>query len=115
MLNEITNYIKFYPKGRCLEIAIKTKDLLGNENQLKEEDLNPNNSHCGKAYYFSKSGKIVSVESFAYGQGYGTYLTKNFTLNSQGDTLTFNNQKGSKSIYIKEVLPKNWRNYKVDW
>jgi len=54
-------------------------------------------------------------ESPTYGQGYGTYLSENFILNSRGDTLIFDNKKGYKSIYVKEILPKEWKKYKIDW
>ncbi len=114
-LNKILSYIKFYPNGRCLDIAILTKDELGNPNQLKEENLDPNNSYCSKEYYHSKDGKEVYKESFVYGEGYGMYSMTSFVLNKTGDTLTIADKKGSKTIYVKEILPINWKEYKVDW
>ncbi len=114
-LNEITNYIKFYPNGRCLNITITAKDELGNPNQLKELNLDPNNSYCSKEYYHSKDGKEVYIERFVYGEGFGMYSVTSFVLNKIGDTLTFDNHKGSKSIYVKEILPIDWQKHKVDW
>lgn len=114
-LNEITNYIKFYPNGRCLNITIKAKDELGNPNQLKEYNLDPNNTYCSKEYYHSKDGKEVHNESFVYGEGYGMYIITSFVLNKTGDTLTIADKKGSKTIYVKEVLPESWKKYKVNW
>ena len=114
-LNKIVNYLKFYQKGRCLDIVIKAKDELGNISQLKEIDLSPNNLSNSKEYYYSKNGREIVKESFVYGEGYGTYVTLKFMLNSKGDTLTFDDGKGSKSIYVKEILPKKWGKYRVDW
>ncbi len=114
-LNKLISYKKFYPNGRCLDVAITAKDELGNPNQLKEFNLDPNNPYCSKEYYHSKDGKEVYNESFVYGEGYGRYLITSFILSKTGDTLTIADKKGSKTIYVKEVLPENWKKYKVDW
>ena len=108
-------YIKFYPKGRCLNISIKAKDELGSPNKLKEDNLNPNNAYCGKEYYHSNDGKEIYKESFVYGEGYGMYSMTSFVLNKTEDTLTIADKKGSKTIYVKETLPTDWQKYKVDW
>ena len=108
-------YIKFYPKGRCLNISIKAKDELGNRNQLKEDNLNPNNAYCSKEYYHSNDGKEIYKESFIYGEGYGMYSTTSFVLNKSGNTITIDDKKGSKTIYVRETLPIDWQIYKADW
>jgi len=109
-------YIKFYPNGRCLSFTVKVKDsLMSDTNILTKADLNPNNPNCSKEYYHSKDGKEVYKESFVYGEGYGMYSMTSFVLTKKGDTLTFDNYKGSKSIYVKEILPIDWQKYKADW
>jgi hypothetical protein len=114
-LNKLLNYKKFYSNGRCLDVVIPAKDELENPNQLKESDLNSNNSYCSKEYYYSKDGKELYNESFVYGEGYGMYIVTSFVLNKTGDTLTLADKKGSKTIYVKEILPANWKKYKADW
>ncbi|MCF6348452.1 MAG: hypothetical protein L3J20_09160 [Flavobacteriaceae bacterium] len=114
-LNSLINYKKFYSNGRCLNVVISAKDELGNPNQLKESNLDPNNTYCSKEYYHSKDGKEVYNERFVYGEGYGMYIITSFVLNKTGDTLTIADKKGSKTIYVKEKLPINWKKYKVDW
>jgi len=113
-LNKLINYKKFYSNGRCLDVVIKAKDELGNTNQLNEFDLDPNNSYCSKEYYHSKDGKEVFNEIFVYGEGYGRYIIMSVFLNKAGDTLTIADKKGSKTIYVKEILPLNWKKYNVD-
>ena len=108
-------YIKFYPKGRSLYITIEAKDELGNLNQLREDNLNPDNAYCSKEYYHSIDGKEIYKESFVYGEGYGMYSITSFVLNKAGDSIIIDDKKGSKAIYTKEILPINWRKYNVDW
>lgn len=107
-LNKVTSYVKFYSKGRCLTFSIP------NTRKLEEIDLNPNNKYYGKGYYYSKDGKTVRIENFVYGQGYGIYLIFDYTLNTNGDTL-IKIYENSKTIYVKEEIPFEWKNYSIDW
>lgn len=112
--NKVKEYLIFFSNGRCLGVSIPLKDEFGFENNLKEKDLNPNNSYCDKKYYYSNDGKIIKIESFVYGEGYGRYLIFDYYLNKDGDTLTMN-YKSTKEVYVKKNINKNWSRYKVDW
>ena len=111
--NELTKYnmyIKFYNKGRCISFLKPLRDSLGSI----YVDLNPNTSNISKEYYYSKDGNSIDIESFVYGLGYGRYLKFKYFLNETGDTLTqtYNN---TVSIYVKEILPPDWKQYPADW
>jgi len=108
-------YLKFYQNGRCLNFSISSKNSLNDKNKIRETDLNHNNPNYSKEYYHSKDGDEVYIERFVYGEGYGMYSVTSFVLNEAGDTLIFDNHKGSKTIYTKEILPINWKKYNVDW
>ena len=102
------HYIKFFPSGRCLSIFIPY------QNKLTETDFNPNNSYCSKDYYFSDDGKTIQVESFVYGEGYGKYITLNYTLTPGRDSLILK-QKHTQLIYTQTPIPDHWAIYRVDW
>lgn len=113
-LNKIIRFIKFYSNGRCLSFSISAKEEFGNNNKLKEDNLNPNNANYSKNYYFSKDGKKISIESFVFGEGTGLYVILDYFLSSSGDTLTMIHDN-SKEVYVKEKLPSNWKKYRIDW
>lgn len=113
-LNTIYNYIKFYGNGRCLFFSIPMKDSSSMPNLLKEQNLNPNNPHSNKNYYYSIDGKNIQIESFVYGDGRGHYVVLNYTLNDSGGVLTMQDQY-TKMIYKKETIPVRWNKYKANW
>jgi hypothetical protein len=114
-INESLKFIRFFSKGRCLAFSIPSKDYFGNQNQLREKDLNPNNTNYSKNYYCSDStGRNIEIESFVYGDGYGRYIRINYTLNTTGDTLFFVSPY-TKIIYVKEYIPSNWKRNIVNW
>lgn len=113
-MNQAIRYLKFYPNGRCLMFSIPIKDAFGMPNSLKETDLNPNNQHSSKNYYYSPNGKDIQMESFVYGDGQGHYFISHYTLDNSGDTLIMQD-KYLKIIYKKETIPTNWNRYKIDW
>ena len=107
-------YIMFYSNGRCLSFSIWSKDSLGNENSLKEQDMNPNSAHYGKDYYYGNTPNSLLIESFVYAEGDGRYLTFEYFINKDGDTIKMMDGK-DLDIYVKELLPKDWKRYPVDW
>lgn len=113
-LDRVINYIRFYPNGRCLFFSIPSKDKLGNINQLKEEDLNPNNQHSKKNYYYSSDGNNIEVESFVFGNGNGLYTKTRYNLDSSSITLTMN-ESSMRMIYKKIELEGNWKSFPVNW
>lgn len=113
-INQVNTYIKFYNNGRCLKFSIPIEDSFGMPNELKENDLSPNNQHYSKNYYYSSNGKNVQIESFVYGDGQGYYVTTNYIFSESKDTLIMQ-EKGIKIVYKKESIPLNWNEYKVDW
>ncbi len=113
-MNQVNAFFKFYNKGRCLMLHIPVKDSLGAYRTLKESDLDPNNEHCSKDYYYSADGKNIQIERFVYGEGKGYYTISNYILNESKDTLTLEHEY-LKTIYKKEAIPLNWKRYKVDW
>ena len=106
--NSYDTYLKFFKKGRVLEIVIPSKDPFGNPNKLRETDLIPD--FCDKTYYFSRKGDDFFIESFYRGLGYGRYSKSNFQINETGDTLTTIGY-----VYAKEIIPTEWKKYPVDW
>lgn len=100
-------YLKFYPKGRVTRFS---KSTLISQN-LVEKDLNP---HLANQGYYFYDGRKIKIETFVYGQGYGMYLMFDYFLTDNGETLTMYYQN-SKSIYIRERLPTDWKKYPVDW
>jgi len=108
------SYIKFYPYGRSLSFTIPTKDENGFELNLTRADLNPNNPFSSKDYYYSKDGIKIQIENFIYGEGYGMYVIFDYFLNETGDTLNMV-YKNSVDVYVREILPSDWKEYKVDW
>ena len=64
MYQNSKRYLKFYKNGRCLSFSISSKDSLGNENFLTNENLNPNSDYYGKDYYFSDASNSLYKESF---------------------------------------------------
>ncbi|WP_196890509.1 hypothetical protein [Aureivirga marina] len=113
-LNSVSNFIKFYNNGRCLIFSIPVKNAFGKPNKLKKSDLNPNNQHHSKSYYYSSNGKNVQIESFIYGDGQGYYVTTNYIFSESKDTLIMQ-EKYIKIVYKKESIPLNWSGYKKDW
>lgn len=113
-MNKITSYMKFYSNGRCLSFFIPVKNDFGSDNILKESDLNPNSDFYKKGYYHSIDGEIIKVESFVKGESYGVYLTFDYFLGRYGDTLT-SIYKESKTVYVREMIPLNWKSYLADW
>jgi hypothetical protein len=112
-LQEGIQYIRFFPKGRCLKFTIPVVDVSG-ANMLNQTDLNPNNTNYNKCYYFSNDGRNIKIETFTLGDGFGTYVILNYILNNAGDTITYSDQY-NKIIYDKEIIPSYWRTYEVDW
>ena len=107
-------YMKFYPNGRVLRFSIPAEDGFGNPNQLKEEDLNPNKEYYSKDYYYSFDGRNIRIESFVNGDGSGMYVIVNYFLSETGDTIIRHDiVTGIK--YKKEIIPPDWKKYKVDW
>jgi len=113
-LTKFNSYIKFYNRGKCLSFMKPLRDSLGSFYLINNLDLNPNSSYYSKNYYYSKDGKNIDIETFVYGLGYGRYLKFKYFLNETGDTLTqtYNN---TVSIYVKEILPPDWKQYPADW
>ena len=101
------SYLKFYPEGRTPHFMTRTLPSI----TLTENDLNPNFATQG--YYFY-DGRKIFIETFVYGEGYGRYIMFNYFLNENGDSLT-TYYGNSKTIYIREIIPKNWKKYSVDW
>jgi len=111
-LQEGVQYIKFYANGRCLSFTISAKDKFGNPNQIKETDLNPNNTISSKNYYYPYNSKNIQIETFAYGDGHGHYVISDYILDNTGNTLI--SEGYFRSIYKKETIPLEWNKYKVD-
>ncbi len=99
--------LKFYGKGRCMFFGVDPY-------QIMENDLNPNNSYCSKEYFYSKDGQTFYIESYFNNQGYGHYMISKYKINKTGDTI-IKIGKNSKDIYVREILPKHWKKYPVDW
>jgi hypothetical protein len=103
------HFIKFFSTGRCLSITIP------NIRELKEKDLNPENSYSKKNYYYYyPDDKIIKIESFVYGEGYGRFVILDYSLTANGDSLLLKT-KNSRLIYTKTNIPGKWRKYKVNW
>jgi hypothetical protein len=106
-LFDVSVFIKFYSKGRCLFFSKKG-------DQLHEADLNPNNSFYNKEYFYSEGGNRILIEGFIYGEGRGHYDELEYYINTRGDSLIMTNDR-IKKIYVLEEIPKTWNKYKVDW
>jgi len=113
-LNKRKSYLKFYSNGRVLSFSTPFKGDFGDERLLEEGDLNPNNPYYSKEYYYSNDGKVIKIEDFVYGEGFGSYIIFDYYISSSGDTLT-NFYKDTKEVYIREAIPKNWQKYSPDW
>ena len=101
-------YIKFYSNGRY--------STFGTTNiGLKYRDLNPKNSNFTKGYYYSKGGNSLRVEEFVYGESLGDYIRWKYVISSEGDTIKRISKNKVRSIYVRELLPKDWKKYPVDW
>jgi len=114
--NELTKYneyLKFYIKGRCSSFLKPLRDSLGSPYLINNLDMKPNSSYS-KNYYYSEDGNSIDIETFVYGLGYGRYLKFKYILKETGDTITqvYNN---TVSIYVKEILPPEWKQYPTDW
>ena len=102
--NEWVGYKKFVSNGRVYSFGTE---------KLEKQNLNP--EFASKGYYFyDKKREIIKYETFVGAEG-GQYIILNYKLNKNGDTLT--NITGDKKshVYIKEIIPEEWKRYKADW
>lgn len=112
------SFLKFYPKGRVLDIQVLESDSLVLNETYKEKLLTGRiYTHFG--YYYSKDGEQIYTEFFRPNYDLpnaGSYIINSYFLNTSGDTLTHWEPKYKyKRIYVKEKLPKVLEGYPVNW
>ena len=107
--NKRNYYLKFCG-NRKLYRLFKTKDGLGNEVALTQEDFAPKNVLY--SYYYCKNGKDVFIESFVHDDGWGgVYYKAKWELSKSGDTLT-QTDFNTHEIYVKVNLPDSLKTVK---
>ncbi len=101
-------YLKFYSNGRCASFGTTLKGV-------DYRDLYPKNSNFTKGYYYSKGDMDICIERFTYGESLGDYIRWKYVVSSEGDTIKRISKNKVRSIYVRELLPKDWKKYPVDW
>ncbi len=97
-------YHKFCPKGRVYGFGT---------DKLEEKNLNPN--LASPSYYvYDKKKNEIKYEVFTNGNG-GQFVILSYKLSKNGDSLTGSVKEKYKSLYIKEIIPNSWKNYKPNW
>lgn len=97
-------YNKFCSKGRLYGFG---------SNQLEEKNLNPN--FANKEYYFyDKKNDIIKIESFVIAEG-GQYVLLKYKLSDNGDTLTSITDGKKSHVFVREMIPNEWKRYNPDW
>ncbi len=97
-------YYKFCSKGRVFGFGT---------DKLTEKNLDP--KFATQDYYiYNKKINIIIKESFVDVQG-NTYIKIKYILSKSGDTLFGLEKNIKESVYVKEIIPREWKRYKPDW
>lgn len=97
-------YNKFCSNGRVYGFGTK---------KLEEKNLNPNFA-SKEYYYYDTKNDIIKKESFVTAEG-GQYIILQYKLSQNGDTLTSVTNSKRDYVFIREIIPKEWKKYRVDW
>lgn len=102
------SYLKFYGGGKSSSFGVYNASLLNQEN------LNPI-CHIKEYYIFLNNGNMIKIETFVSGDGRGFYYSEKLSISNNGDTLVSELRDNEKRIYVKELIPKTWKQYKPSW
>ncbi|MDX6188497.1 hypothetical protein SGQ83_03975 [Flavobacterium sp. Fl-318] len=97
-------YKKFISNGRVYSFGTA---------KLEEKSLDPN--YANKGYYiYNEKNKEIKHEVFTNGNG-GQFVILKYKLSKEGDTLTSLENGKKNHVYIRFIIPKEWKKYKINW